>query len=78
MNYYGLYDAFMIVFVAVNAVGGTQNLSIDGAIVVDNLEELVEELDPLLFFGEVDAVAGFLIQKLRLDDHSNNARNNKL
>lgn len=68
----------MIVLVAVNAVGGAQNLSIDGAIVVDNLEELVEELNPLLFLGKVDVVTGFLVQKLRLDNQSDDARHNEL
>lgn len=69
VNHDCLYDALVVVFIAVNAVGGAQDLSIDGAVIVDDFEEFIEELNPLLFLGIVDVVSGFLVQKLRLDDH---------
>lgn len=78
MNHHRLDDPLVVVLVAVNVVSGAQDLRVDRAVAVDDLEQLVEELNPLLFLLEVDAVAELLVQQLRFDDHSDDARHNKL
>lgn len=73
-----LDDALVVVFVAVNVVGRAEYLSVDSAVAVHYLEQLVQELDPLFFFGEVDGVAAFLIKQFCFNDHRDDARYDEL
>jgi hypothetical protein len=63
----------VVVLIAIDVVRRAQNLSVDGSVAIHNLEQFVEELNPLLFLREVDAVAGLLIHQFRFDDHRDDA-----
>lgn len=41
MNHDRLDDSFVVILIAMNVICGAQNLSVDGSIVVDDLEKLV-------------------------------------
>lgn len=78
MNDDCLDHALIIVLIAVDIIGGAQNLSVDSSVIIHNFEELVEELNPLLLFGKVDGVAELLVKEFRFDDHRDNARHDEL